>query len=184
MSGPLLHALIDGGPRVAMQAGRAALAAEVDVDGEEDLVGALDGLPHGDERLPGGLEVGVGLSDAAGVVLDGRAVDDGVFVVAASGVGLVQLDGVRAVQVRAANVAARLAAVLAVDGGHLDEVVPDARGLFDALRQGRQGEVGRGDAVVDGARVVLDLLEEDEVRGAQLGDDLGYDAGQVRRVGG
>lgn len=166
-----------------MEGGRAALAAHVHIDGEEDLA-ALLGLPLGGEGLAAVIVRRVAGVDAAGVVLERRAVEDLVGVGAAALVGLVEVQDVGAVQVRLADVAAGLAAVLVVEGVDVGEVVAHARLSLQSSGQRAQREAGRGDAVVGRARVVLDLLDEDEIGEAELVHNLVDDAGQMGRVGG
>lgn len=180
--GALLDALVHRRTLVAVESGRAALAAHVDVDGKENLA-ALLGPPLSGEGLAAVVVGRVGGVDAAGVELELGAVEDLVGVEAAALVGLVELDDVGAVHVGLADVATGLATVLVVDGLDLGEVVVDARGLADGIGEGGEGHVGRGNAVVGRAGVVLDLLEEDEIGQAELVDDLIDDAGQVLGVG-
>ena len=181
---PLVHTQIDGGASIPMEAGRSALAGEVHVDGEERLPPALDGPPLSRHGLPALSPRRVGRIDAAGVIPESGPPEDLVRVEAAALPWLVQLDDVRAVEVRAADVPAGLAAVGAVLRLHLGEVVLDAAGLQEALRERGEREVGADDAVVGGAGAVLHLLEEYEVGDAQLVDDLLDHLGEVGAVGG
>lgn len=182
LAGALLNALVHRRTLVAVEGGRAAFAAHVHVDGEERLAPFLDRLPLRDERLAAVIVGRVGGVDAAGVVFERRAVDDLVGVGAAALVGLVELEHVNAVQVGLADVATGLAAVFVVDGRDLGEVVGDAGGRQERVGEGSKGEAGRGDAIVSRARIVLDLLQENEIRQAELVDKLVNNAGQMGRV--
>lgn len=163
-----------------MQRRGTALGRKVHVDSEEGLVdGPVDGAPLRDEGLAAGVPRRVGGVDAARVVLERGALEDLVGVEGAARVRLVELDDVGLVEVRDADVAARLAAVLAVDGVDDDPVVRDAGLGLDGGRQGGEGEVGGDDAVVGGAVVVLDLLDKDEVGGLEVVHDVGGDGGEV-----
>src|SRR5262249_58500669 len=79
---------------------------------------------------------------------------------------------VRPVEEDGADVAAGIAAVLAALRVDLAEFVERAAGEGDRVAQRRE-VLGRAqDAVVDGAAVVLDLLEREEVWRAEVASDL------------
>lgn len=177
----LLNALVHGRTLVTVESRRTALAAHVDIDGEEDLAAALR-LPLRSEGLAAVVVGRVGRVDAARIVLELRPVEDLVGVQAAALVGLVQLDDVGAEQVGLTNVAARLAAILVVDGLNLGKVVSDSGCLLNGAREGGEGYVGRSHAVIGGPRVVLDLLDEDEIGVAELVDNLVNNARKMGRV--
>lgn len=179
----LLDAVVHGRASISVQSRRTALAAHVDVDGEENLAGALYRLPHGCEGLAAVVIGRVGRIDATRVELELRAVENLVFVQAASLVGLVQLQGIGAVQVGAADVTSWLATVLSVDRLDLCKVVLHTRSSLDAACERRERDIGRGDAVILAARVVLHLLQEDEIRRVELVDDLVDNVWHVVRVG-
>ncbi len=94
-------------------------------------------------------------------------------------VGLVQTHDFRAVEVRLADVATRLAAVGVGDGVDGGEGVGDAADGADGFDEGGEGGVGGDDAVVGGAGVVLDFLDEEEVGGFEVVCDVGGDLGEV-----
>lgn len=154
------------------------------IDREEHLVRALDWLPHSNQRLPCSFEIGIVVSDSAWVILDGGTVHHGILISARARIGLVQLHYVRTIQVRAANIAAWLAAVEAIYRSDFHKAILYTGLCLDALRERGESDVGGRDAVVGRARVILDFLEEDEVWGVEFGDDLVNDAGHVCRVGG
>lgn len=153
------------------------------VDGEEGLLGSLDRLPHGNKGLAAVVPSSVCGIDASRVVLEGRAVEHLVGGIRSSSVGLDELDNVRSVQECCANVATRLATVLVVHGIDLSPGVLNTAGCLNTIGKGRQCLVGSNNAIVGGARVVLNLLQEDQVGNAQLADDLLNNKRQVSRLG-
>lgn len=193
---------VDGGARVAVEGGRAALGREVDVDGEQRLALPLiitcllllpslaDELPGRDERLPRIRPRRVARVDEARVVLECRAAEDlvGRHRVAPRGVAAaaLQLQDLGPVQVRVSDVRARRAAVRPVHGGYVGEVVHDgavAQGR-DGVGERREREVRVHGAVVGLAVVVLDLLYREQVRRPQVVHDVrryGGHVGLVRR---
>ena len=179
----LLNAVVDGGAGVTVEGGGATLAGLVDVDGEEGLAVALDGLPGGSEGLAALGPGGAGGGNAAGVELELGALEDLVDIGGGTLVGVVQLNDVGAVDVGNADVTTGGTTILVVLGDNLGEVVHDAAELLNAGSQGGEGHVAGDGAVVGGTRVVLDLLEEDEIGGEHLLDDLGGNALHVGRLG-
>ena len=83
------------------------------------------------------------------------------------------------VQVRIANIATVFAAALVVDGRDLGEVVHCARVARFLHRDGkvRERHVGNDGAVVRGAGIVLNLLEEHDVWSIQEVGDVVRDDG-------
>ena len=186
----LLDRAVDGRAHVAVHRRSTALGAKVHVDGEKRLVAVL-GDPLGHQGFARSFPGWVGWVDAAGVVLEGGqaggGVDDDVVGFGAGWAGVAavfQGNGQRVVKVSGADVAAGCAAVLVVDGLDGDKVVGGTAGGLDGGDQGGQGLVGGNDAVVGGARVVLDFLDEQEVGRFQVGDDLGGHLGHVGAGGG
>lgn len=163
-----------------MQRRRAALGRKVHINSEEGLVhGSVDGAPLRDKGLAAGVPRRVCGVDAARVILERGALEDLVGVECAARVRLVELDDVGLVEVRDADVAARLASVLSVDGVDDDPIVYNTGLGLDGCRQGGEGEVGGDDTVVGSAVVVLDLLDEDEVGRLEVVHDVGGDGGEV-----
>ena len=80
-----------------------------------------------------------------------------------------------------ADVAARLAAVLVVDRVDLAELVGRPAGGRDGGDELVERRGGIDDAVVGGAVVVLDLLEREDVRRAQVVDDQAGERLELRR---
>lgn len=144
-----------------------------------------DNLPLRNERLAAsspGLVSGV---DAAGVELEGWARKNFVCIEGATWVicGLSKAEERRVVQVGSTNVTAGGAAVLVVGRRDVDEGVAGSAGRGDSCSERREGEVGGGDVVVGRAIIVLDLLEEHEVWGVEVLDDVRCDGGQVGALG-
>lgn len=154
------------------------------VDGEEGLLAAVDGPPLGHNRLTARIPRRVGRVDTPGVILEQGPLENLVCVDAAALVRLVQLDDIGTVEVCAADVAAGLTAIYAILRLHLGKVILDAASLKEALGERGEGKVGADNAVVGGARAILNLLEDDEIGSAQLVDDLVNDLGEVRAIGG
>lgn len=98
-------------------------------------------------------------------------------------VGFVEGDDGWVVEIGGTDVAAWLATVKVRGGGcNLGELVGRTTSGLDAGSESGKGQVGRGDAVVVGwARVVLDFLEEEKIRGLEVGDDVAGNQGQVFR---
>lgn len=171
-----------------MQGGGAALAAKVNVDGEEQLAGATDGPPHSSNGLAAVAEGRIGGVNAAGVVLQHRALavgtlKDRVGIESTAQVGLVELDNIGTVQVGDTDVTAGGTTVLVVDADNLGKIVHNAGKLLNDCSKGGQRNFSRHSAVVGLARVVLHLLEEDDVGSSHLGDDLLGNSGHVRGIG-
>ena len=179
----LLNTLVDRSTGVTVDRSRTTLASKVHVDGEERLLGSLDRLPHGNKGLTAVIPSSVCGINAARVVLEGRAVEHLVGSIGSSGVGLDELDNVRSVQECCANVATRLTTVLVVHGIDLSPGVLDTAGFLNTISKGRQCQVGRNNTVIGGTRVVLNFLQEDQVRSAQLVDDLLNNEREVSRLG-
>lgn len=176
-----VDAAVDGRARVALERRRAALAGPVVVDGEKGAA-AVDELPVGGERLARVAESRP-VVDAAGVEAQSGAGDDFVDVRCGAGVGVAQAHLERVVEVGGLDVAAGDAAVLVVDGVNTDGEVVDAGNVADGLRQGGEGQVGVGHAVVGFAGVVLDFLQEHDGGRVEVVDDVLGDqrhAGVVR----
>jgi hypothetical protein len=95
---------------------------------------------------------------------------------AARPVDELQVGVVGAEQERDADVAVGLAAVLVRGRVDLAVVVGRAAGGLDRRQQARERDVRRRRRRAGGAVVVLDLLEAEDVRRAQVADDLGRDA--------
>lgn len=88
----------------------------------------------------------------------------------------------RNAQVRSADVSARLAAIRLICGDDLEERVRLGRiaRLHDRRGEVRERLVAVDHAVVRRARVVLDLLQEDDVGRVQEVGDVVPDGGHVR----
>lgn len=181
---PLRHAAVVRGAQVSVQGRAAALGAKVNIDSEEGL-GGIESLPGSNEGLAGGSPGCVGGIDPARVELE-RGAGQHLVGIGAGANAVCRLcqgqDG-GLVEVRNADVAAGLTAVLVVNGSDLDPAVVDlAVGeVGDGKPEGLEGVGGVDDSVVGGAAVVLDLLQEDEIRGLESVDQLGGDGRQVGR---
>lgn len=181
--GALLDGQVDRRAQVTLQRGTATLGLPVDIDGEE-VVLAVQRLPLGGEGLAARVPGKVGRVDAAGVVLQGRAGENLVGIQRATRVGLAQTQNVGPVQVSDADIATGLAAILLVEGVDGSESVVDAAYGLDGGSQGGERDVGIDDAVVGGAVVVLDLLEEQDVGGLEVVVDVAGDVLDVLGVAG
>lgn len=153
------------------------------VDSEEGLLGAPDRLPLSGKRLAAVVPDRVGWINATRVELKRRAVENSIDIAGTSLVGLDELNNVRAVEVRLTNVTTGLATVNVVVGHNLSPLIHDTAGRFNTIGKSSEGLVSRHDTIVGSAAVVLDLLEEDQVRSAQLLDDLSNNKRQVSRLG-
>lgn len=138
----LTYASVDWRSGVAVQTAASTLGSEVDVDGEEHIrllsrwarrtwgtrlglfiLLLLNDLPHRDERLAAGGPSLVGRLDTSRVELERGSSKNLVSIQGATRVALVQADQIGPVQVRNADVASGLAAVLVVDGRDVGESV-------------------------------------------------------------
>lgn len=70
-------------------------------------------------------------------------------------------------QVGLANVAALLTTILIVDGINIDEVVCRTTRGLDGIDEVTEGQVRADDSVIRRARVILDLLQEHDIRAVQ-----------------
>ena len=184
LPGALLDAVVDGRASVTVQGGGTTLGAVMNVDGVEGLVlGPTDGAPSCDKGLAAVVPGGVGDVDAARVEGELASLEDDGLISATTLVGLPQLDNVGAEQVSVTNVAAGLAAVLVANRLDLDKVVGKATQGLDLGGEVGESEVGADNGVVGGAVVVLNLLDEDEVRGLHVLNDVSSDRGKMRRLG-
>jgi len=162
----------------------APLGREVHIHRKERLLRPLS-HPRRRNRLATGRPRLARRLDAPGVEAQRRPGKDLSLVAPRTGVELIQRQHLRTIQVRLADVPTGLAAVLVGDGVDAGEGVGHtAREGLDGRGEGGEGGVGGDDAVVGGAAGVLDLLDEDEVGGLEVGDDVGGDLGEVRGVGG
>jgi hypothetical protein len=104
---------------------------------------------------------------------------------AAAWIWVVEADGVGAVEVGVADVAAWLATFLVVEWVDIDPFIGDGRAsVRESGDEGGEGEIGGDYAVVCSAVVVLNFLEEEDVRGSEVVDDLSGDIVErvVRRI--
>lgn len=179
--GAFLDTLVHRSAGIAMQGSRAALAAKVDVDSKERLLCALDRLPFSHKRLAAVIPGRVGRVNSSRVVLERGTIENGVDVVGATLIGLDELNSIRAVEISLANVTTGLATVLVVVRLDLGPLVNNTAGLLNAIGQSSESLVGGNDTVIGSATVVLDFLEEKQVRSSQLLNDLLDDKRQVGR---
>lgn len=155
----------------------------MNVDGEERLAIALDWLPSGGERLSALRPSGASWGNAARVELECRALEHLVDISSTALVGVVELDHVGAVDVGHADVTTGGTTILVVDGHNLSVIIDNAAERLNPGSERVKGHVSCHGAVVGSTRVVLDLLQEDEVRGLHLLDNLGSDAFHVDGAG-
>lgn len=181
--GSLFDTLVDGGTGVTVDGGGATLAGLVDVDGEEGLAGALGGLPGGSDGLAASVPGTAAGLNTTRVELERGALENLVLVVGGAQVGVPELNDIRTVDVGVADVTTGGATILVVLGNDLGVVVHNTAQRLDAASQSSEGDGANDGAIVGLARVVLDLLEEDEVRGKHLLDDLGGNALHVGGLG-
>jgi hypothetical protein len=180
--GAFLDTLVHRSASIAMQGGRAALAAKVDVDSKERLLCALDRLPLSHEGLAAVIPGRVGRINSSRVVLERGTIENSVDVVRATFIRLDKLNSIGAVEISLANVTTGLTTVLVVVRLDLSPVVNNAAGLLDTIGQSSESLVGGNDTVIGSATVVLHFLKEKQVRSAQLLNYLLDDKRQMSRL--
>lgn len=175
----LRDAVVDGRARVAVERGTSAFGRPVVVEGEKCALASYR-FPVCCQGSAGGVPGGVGGIDDAWVVAEGGPGEDFVGLRAGACGAVDETDAVGFVEVCGANVAAGLAAVLVVYGGEVDEAVVGAGGEgVDGVAESGQCDVCGDNSVVHCAVVVLDLLEEEEIRGFQVLHDVGGDGLEI-----
>lgn len=165
-----------------MDGRRATLAGEVNIDSEEGLASAADGLPLSNDGLSAVGKGGICRRNTAGVVLEDRAVlglENLIDVVATTKVRLVQLNNIRSVKVGDADVSTRLATIQVVNGNDFSKLISNARLGLDARSQSMQSDVAGNGAVIGSTGVVLNLLKHNDIGGLQLVDNLLDDQGHM-----
>ena len=167
-----------------MKTGGSALAGKVHVDSEERLLSPFNSSPLSNKGLTALSPRIVGRVDTSRIILEQGSVNDLISIETTALVGLVELDNIGTVEIRASNVTAGLASVLAILGLYLDEVVFYAASLGKALGERGKGTVGADNAIVGRARTILNFLEKDEIGNEQLVDDLVNDLRQIGAVRG
>lgn len=141
----------------------------------------VDGVECGNQRLAGVAPGVVERIDAAGVEFEFGAGEDLVLVSCGAGVRVAKGEEGRLVEVGDADVAVGLTAVLVVDGRDLGEGIGDARELLNGVGKSLQRYIAGNNAAFGGTVIVLDFLEEYDVGGAEVVDDLVCDEGEMRR---
>lgn len=96
-------------------------------------------------------------------------------------IGLDELNSIRTVEIGLANVTTGLTAILVVVRLDLGPLVNNTAGLLDAIGQSSESLVGGNNTIIGSATVVLNFLEEKQVRCSQLLNDLLDDERQVSR---
>lgn len=166
-----------------MQARAASLAGEMQVDGPQLVAGSR--LPHSHDGFPARFPRGVrGIdqsrieSQAKAVGCHGGRVFERAWVRAEEG----ELRGV--VQIYGPDVSADLTAVEVPGGGiNIEVFVRATTGRLDAVHKGLEGDVGGGDAIVRRTRVILNLLDKQEIGRAEESGDVTGDFWQVGGFG-
>lgn len=140
-----IDSAVDRRPGVALQRRTTALASKVHID-REKLVLPIERLPRGSQRFATIRPSRILGVDPARVVLQlgARSRQDNVVGIGAGArVGVAQADHGGVVQVSDADVTARLAAVLIVEGDDVDKGVRGATSVLDCIGEGGEGFVGR-----------------------------------------
>jgi hypothetical protein len=179
--GAFLDTLVHRSASISVQGSRATLATKVDVDSKERLLCTLDRLPLSYERLAAIIPGRVGRVNSSRVVLERGTIDNGVDVVRSTLIGLDELNSIRTVEISLANVTAGLATILVVVRLDLSPFVNNTAGLLNTVGQGSESLIGGNDTIIGSATVVLNFLEEKQVRSSQLLNDLLDDKRQVCR---
>lgn len=183
-----------------MQRGAASLAGPVHIDRVEGLLSPFR-HPRSSQRLPAilprlvrrldpsrverqrrrrGILLPLAVALALAIALHSNDLGR---VVRTALVRLVQANYLWPIEIGLADIATGLATVGVGDRVDVGPRVINLAERTDGVGQGDKRGVGRDDAVIGRAALVLNLLNEDQVRGAHVVDDVGGNLGQVSRVG-